>query len=402
MSKYAIQVEDAGVRFRRALDQRQSLTETLMRGRPRRYEDFWAIRHVNLTVEGGAFHGVIGHNGSGKSTLLKMINRIYLPNEGSVKAVGRVAALIELGAGFHPDMTGRENIRLNGSILGLTRRQIRDATEEIIDFSGIRDFINEPVKHYSSGMNARLGFSIATHMRPDVLLIDEVLAVGDEDFQRRCMDQLAVLRKSGCTILLVSHALTQVEALCDEVTWMDHGSALETGVPTDVTAAYLASVKPADGAHSEALEGRAAVQELIATVRVLSHSSAAIPEVVPGATLTVRVVTAPTPRGEKHPFRVLLQKGTGPVVATFDSNAAGVYLESSTESVMIDLSVPEHPLRPGQYRVHVEVLDSSDYESLGRVSDAARFVVTGHADKADMGLIELPHTFTAVDPGQRS
>ena len=178
----AVDIQHVGKRFKRHTDRRNSIKERLVRGRARKPEDFWAVRDVTLQIPKGSVYGLIGHNGSGKSTLLKMIGGIYRPTEGSITTDGRVAALIELGAGFHPDMTGRENINLNGSILGLPRKDIQAVTEEIIEFSGLGDFINDPVKHYSSGMYVRLGFSVAVHMKPDVLVVDEVLA-----FPLRCI-----------------------------------------------------------------------------------------------------------------------------------------------------------------------------------------------------------------------
>ena len=203
MSEIAVGIDDVGKRFMRSAERRNSIKERIVRGRARRAEDFWAVRNVSLDIPKGSVYGLIGHNGSGKSTLLKMIGGIYRPTEGSITSQGRIASLIELGAGFHPEMTGRENIGLNGSILGLPRKEIAAVTDEIIEFSGLRDFIDDPVKHYSSGMYVRLGFAVAVHMKPDVLLVDEVLAVGDEEFQRKCFDHLYALRRAGKTIVVV-------------------------------------------------------------------------------------------------------------------------------------------------------------------------------------------------------
>ena len=185
-----------------------------------------------------------------------MMAGIYRPSEGTIATEGRVAALIELGAGFHPDMTGRENIALNGSILGLPRKEISDVTEEIIDFSGLGDFINDPVKHYSSGMYVRLGFSVAVHMKPDVLLVDEVLAVGDEEFQRKCFDHLYSLRRAGKTIIVVSHGLGQLEGLCDEIAWLERGVLQQHGPAVETIAAYLRKVNADESARNPMVVGR--------------------------------------------------------------------------------------------------------------------------------------------------
>ena len=249
--EHAVTLSSVGKQFRRSADRRNTLKERLVRGKARNATDFWAVRNVDIQIPTGSVYGLIGHNGSGKSTLLKLITGIYRPTEGQITSRGRVAALIELGAGFHPDMTGRENIRLNGSILGLSKSEIDDAMDTIIDFSGIREFIDDPVKHYSSGMYVRLGFSVAVHMRPDVLLVDEVLAVGDEEFQRKCFDHLYTLRREGRTIIVVSHGLGQLEGLCDEVAWLDHGEVQEIGPATDTIASYLKRVN-ADEAMASA------------------------------------------------------------------------------------------------------------------------------------------------------
>ena len=249
-AKNAIEVHNVSKKFIRASDRRTSLKERLVRGKAKNTNEFWAVKDVSFTVPKGSVYGLVGHNGSGKSTMLKLISGIYRPTQGTISAHGRLAALIELGAGFHPEMTGRENISLNGSILGLTRKEISAATDEIIDFSGIREFINDPVKHYSSGMYVRLGFSVAVHMNPEILLVDEVLAVGDEEFQRKCFDHLSKLRKAGKTIVVVSHGLGSLEGLCDEITWLDHGHVEQTGPTTEVIAAYLQKVNTEESARS--------------------------------------------------------------------------------------------------------------------------------------------------------
>jgi len=250
MTDLAVDVQGVSKRFKRHSDRRNSLKERIVRGKAKNSVDFWAVRDVSLQIPKGSVYGLIGHNGSGKSTLLKMLAGIYRPSDGTITTDGRVAALIELGAGFHPDMTGRENIALNGSILGLSRKEINAVTDEIIDFSGLSEFINDPVKHYSSGMYVRLGFSVAVHMKPDVLLVDEVLAVGDEEFQRKCFDHLYSLRRAGKTIVVVSHGLGQLEGLCDEIAWLDHGSMIEHGPAVQTIESYLRKVNADEAARN--------------------------------------------------------------------------------------------------------------------------------------------------------
>ncbi|MGB9723159.1 MAG: ABC transporter ATP-binding protein [Chloroflexia bacterium] len=236
----------------------QELTVNLFRRlrRRRRREDFWALREVSFAVEPGETLGIIGENGSGKSTTLKLISRILEPTSGRITVNGRVSALLELGAGFHPDLTGRENIYLNASLLGFSRREIRRKTESIIAFAELERFIDIPVRHYSSGMFMRLGFAIAIHVDPDILLTDEVLAVGDESFQRKCLEKIAELQRSGKTILFVSHDMNAVRSLCSRVLWLHQGRVQDLGDPNRVVDAYLLFIHEREAAFLEERQRR--------------------------------------------------------------------------------------------------------------------------------------------------
>jgi ABC-2 type transport system ATP-binding protein len=233
-----IRVHDVSKQF--ALRKDKSLKERLVNARRSKEhaEEFWALRDVDLTFPAGSTTGLIGHNGSGKSTLLKIIGGILTPTTGYVERRGRLAALLELGAGFHGDLTGRENVYLNASILGLTRKQTDAYFEEIVDFSGIEEFIDTQVKFYSSGMYVRLAFAVAVHVDPEILLVDEVLSVGDEPFQRKCLDRIRRFQREGRTIVFVSHGLDQVRQLCDRAVLLDHGRVLHDGTPTQAVRAF--------------------------------------------------------------------------------------------------------------------------------------------------------------------
>ncbi len=211
-------------------------------------ETFPALQHVSFTVTTGKTYGVIGRNGSGKSTALKLVAGITKPTSGTVTVHGRISALIELGAGFHPEISGRENVFINGIMLGLTKREITDRFDDIVEFAELQEFIDAPVKTYSSGMYMRLGFAVAIHVDPDVLLVDEVLAVGDEGFTHKCLDKFAELRRRGKTILLVTHSLNVVERFCDEALWLDDGRAMAHGDPKRVVDAYLTAVEKSEEA----------------------------------------------------------------------------------------------------------------------------------------------------------
>src|SRR6266498_2378501 len=205
-------------------------------------QTFPALTDVSFTVAKGSTYGVIGRNGSGKSTALKLVAGITKPTSGTVHVDGRISALIELGAGFHPEISGRENVFINGIMLGLTKREITRRFDEIVEFAELKDFIDAPVKTYSSGMYMRLGFAVAIHVDPDVLLVDEVLAVGDEAFTHKCLDKFAEFRRRGRTVLLVTHSLDLVTRFCDEALWLDGGVAKAQGDPKRVVDAYLTAV----------------------------------------------------------------------------------------------------------------------------------------------------------------
>ncbi|MEA2642892.1 MAG: lipopolysaccharide transport system ATP-binding protein [Chloroflexota bacterium] len=208
-------------------------------------EQFWALREVSFAIEPGASVGIVGTNGSGKSTLLKLMTRILNPTSGSVTVDGRVSALLELGAGFHPELSGRDNVFLNASILGMQRSEVARRFDDIVRFAGLERFIDIPVKHYSSGMYARLGFSVAVHVDPDILLIDEVLSVGDEGFQERCFAAIHRFHRLGRTLVLVSHDLGTIRDVCTEVIWLDRGSIRARGEPREVVSQYLVAAHTA-------------------------------------------------------------------------------------------------------------------------------------------------------------
>ena len=213
-----------------------------------------AVKEVSFAVDRGEAFGIVGRNGSGKSTLLKLISGILKPTSGRISVNGRIAALIELGAGFHPEITGRENIYINGIMLGLSRREIDARFDRIVDFSGIPDFIDQPVKTYSSGMYVRLGFAVAVHVDPDILLIDEVLSVGDEEFSAKCIAKIQEMKYRGVTLVFVTHQLDQVRNLCDRALWLDRGEAVQIGDPVRVVDAYLQQVAAPHAAPQPAPE----------------------------------------------------------------------------------------------------------------------------------------------------
>lgn len=253
-----VQVQGVGKRYRLGTLNRQQLTDDVkawtakLLGRPdptvpldmavdpqRIGEDFWALRDVSFEVRKGEVVGIIGHNGAGKSTLLKLLSRITLPTEGVIRMRGKVSSLLEVGTGFHPELTGRDNIYLNGAILGMRRAEVDAKMDEIIAFSGVTHHIDTPVKRYSSGMRVRLGFAVAAHLEPEILIVDEVLSVGDAEFQRKSMGKMKDSAKSGRTVLFVSHNMTAMRSLCNRVVWLDKGRVRMQGPTEEVVGAYL-------------------------------------------------------------------------------------------------------------------------------------------------------------------
>lgn len=242
MSDWAVRVNDVSKRFRLYHERNQSLKSAILRGRTSKHEDFWALKDISFDVLEGQTHGLIGSNGSGKSTLLKCLAKIYWPTSGTIDYRGRMASLLEVGSGFHLELSGRENIYLNGSILGMSKKEIDSKFDEIVDFSGVERFLDQPVKNYSSGMYVRLGFSIAINVDPDILVVDEVLSVGDEEFQRKSFQKFLEFKKRGKTVILVTHTMPVVEDICDSVTWINDGVMIQTGSAAQVVKKYQSSI----------------------------------------------------------------------------------------------------------------------------------------------------------------
>ncbi len=240
MNDNIIMIRDASVRFNLAMQRQMSMKDQVMRliRKDRRIQEFFALKHINLQVRRGESWGFIGRNGSGKSTLLKLVTGILSPYEGEVAVSGTVAPLLELGAGFDIELTGRENIVMNGLILGMTEKQVRDRFDDIVGFSELEKFLDVPVKNYSSGMRARLGFAVATSARADILIADEVLSTGDHRFQQKCENRMQDLLDGGTTLLFVSHSADAVRRMCQKVMWLDHGETQMIGNTEEVLAAY--------------------------------------------------------------------------------------------------------------------------------------------------------------------
>ena len=371
MSDVAIQTNELGKSYNLGLSRRgygtlrESVVETAkgslrrLTGRRRdgdvRGDTLWALKDLTMTVRQGEVVGLIGHNGAGKSTLLKILSRIVEPTAGWADVTGRTGSLLEVGTGFHPELTGRENIFLNGSILGMRRSEIRARFDEIVAFADIERFLDTPVKRYSSGMSVRLAFAVAAHLEPEILLVDEVLAVGDAAFQRKSLGKMNEVAKAGRTVIFVSHNLAILQALCDRGVLLERGEVVTDAPVTEAIDTYLRTLERA--ASQDLLErtdrdSRGYDESLIRRVEIHDNLGGHADAVVAGRPATVVVeVTEALPMTE---CRLTILNSLGHPVATFDSEvSAPTDVRDSELGGRIECEIEELPLLPGRYRIDV-------------------------------------------------
>ena len=362
---------------------------------------FWALQDVSLNVLRGASVGVIGRNGAGKSTLLKLLAGITAPTRGRIVIHGRVAALIELGSGFHPELTGRENVFLSGAILGMRRREIATKLERIVEFAGVRQFIDTPVKWYSSGMYVRLGFAVAAHMEPDILLVDEVLAVGDAEFQVKCLQRIQELKNQGTTSLLISHDLTAVERLCDRAVLLEAGTIAATGTPADVVATYhrrLALWDPPSGETSlDSPKSGVALTNL--TFHNPDEPRAVSFKTGEPLTVSLRYAAAkPIPNVE---FELRYYSADGKTLIA--SPRTGEHRESlhlTPPGGVIEFTCAALPLKPGSYSIGAVVRDVATLKILAWWDGESRLYVRN--GPATDGQFYMPHSWRVVHADDES
>ena len=361
-----VRVQDVSKRF--ILHKDKSLKERLMFVGRSRAEDFWALRNVTLDIKTGTTVGLVGHNGSGKSTLLKVVGGIIQPTSGSVVRRGRMAALLELGAGFHPDLSGRENVYLNAAILGLNRQETDKHFDEIVEFSGIEEFIDTQVKFYSSGMYVRLAFSVAVHVDPDLLLVDEVLAVGDEPFQRKCMDKIAEFQAEGRTIVLVSHSSDQVGRLCDRVVVLHAGEMIHDGDPAEGIRVLRDGYEEDRVTHLKASPDAAALDKPLLLGEVTART-------VVGADSTDVVVTATVDVTAAIPgwgVGVAIDTTLGMRLYAMNTFTMGTTFPITPGRHVIEVTLADIRLGAGKYLISVG-LGLPDGETIDRRGSAAAF-----------------------------
>jgi lipopolysaccharide transport system ATP-binding protein len=360
-------------------------------GRGERHELFWAVRDASFEVERGGALGLVGDNGAGKTTLLAMLAGATTPTEGDLAVSGRRSAILELGAGFHPEFTGRENIHLVGVAQGMTRTEIADRSDEIVDFSGLGEFIDRPVRTYSSGMFLRLAFSIATAAAPDVLIVDEALAVGDQRFQLKCTDRIASFVEHGGTLVFCSHNLYQVKKLCRQALWIDHGAVLAQGPAGEVCDLYTdrARARVLAG-HTGTTEGPALLE--VRRVEAVDRNGRSLTQVETGEPVTVRVWLRRFPGGDVEPgCAVGLVRSDGLVCYVASTELDDVRLQDlGSDEFYIALHFPELSLFGGTYHLNVATIDSRRPLIMLDVREGeAPFSVVN--SKTDWGVCRLPH-----------
>ena len=389
----AIEVEGVTKAFRLYTDKPTSLKERVLRFRRVRYGHFTALRDINLDIEAGTTVGILGHNGSGKSTLLKCMAGIIQPTAGVVRVAGRMAALLELGAGFHPELSGRENVYLNGSILGLKRVEVDRVFDDIVGFAELETFIDTPVKHYSSGMYVRLGFAVAVNVDPEILLVDEVLSVGDEAFQRKCIDKVKTFQGEGRTIVVVTHAADLVRQMCDRAAALEHGSMVAQGEPNEVIREFrerlLKAATPAEDMSPELV--RSELSPMWGRVKIaaalVSYATPTQDAVAPGEPMRLDVtLDAPEPVDDVV-VGIAVYSSMGWLVFGTNTHLHGIDLGTVSGRRQVTFAFPEVPLLDGTYAVTIGVhtrggLVYDSWEQLRRFEVAA--------PGRDIGLVRLP------------
>ena len=391
----AITVEGLGKKFRLMQDRNWTLKATLLAGHRTRYEEFWALRDVSFEIPTGETFGIVGGNGSGKSTLLKVLAGILRADEGSAVARGRLSALLELGAGFHPELTGRENVYLNGSILGFTSREIRNLFDDIVEFAELEQFIDEPVRNYSSGMYMRLGFSVAIHVEPEILLVDEILAVGDLTFQKRCLDRFARLRDEGRTIVVVSHDLDMIGRLCDSSVWINKGELASVGSSSSVLEDFIShdgnsDVNVSDQSHQLRLKP----DDLVKSLELVDVNGHSMSSTASGQPALIRVRYDADKAGEPVTVALGLYRADGTHVSSINSGAA-TSAGNDVGVIEVDYQMSSLPVQSGTYEISIALHSRDMTKVFERHTHLFRFEVDPVAGSHQTGLVALGGNWSA-------
>lgn len=365
-------------------------------------ETLWALKDVSFEVERGQTVALIGANGAGKTTILKLLSKVTRPTSGDIKVDGRISALIELGAGFHMDLTGRENVFLSGSIMGLSQKEIEAKFDSIVAFAGLERFIDTPVKRYSSGMYVRLGFAVAIHVEPEVLLVDEVLAVGDMAFQRRCLDKISEIRSKGATVLFVSHNMRTVESLCTQGIWMEKGQVRQIGPLPPIIAGYTDEMNRAINAGNVSQYGgserRGSGEVQFTTLRLRNGSKGETNQFRLGDKLVLEMGYRAHQRVRKPSFDVAVYADNGTRVCTATTRLSGCTPEYLEGEGVVRCVFDSIPFMPGGYSATVAIFDEDDLGMYDQWYRAVAFTVDSelmgdvqwHLQQEEHGVVYLP------------
>ena len=394
MSEPAIIVDSVSKNFRLYHERNRYIKAAILRGRRARYEEFWALEDVSFEVEHGSTLGLIGSNGSGKSTMLKCLTGIYRPDKGRITVNGNIAALLELGSGFHPELSGRENIYLNAAILGLSKKDAQRQFDSIVEFAGLERFIDTAVKNYSSGMQIRLGFSIAAHVEPEILLIDEVLTVGDQTFQRKSSEKIEQFRREGRTIVVVSHSLASVQQLCKEVIWLEKGHMMMRGPAAEVISAYTGESYAQHAAMDADFRERWGTEEVrIDRIDLLSDSGEKIERVETNGAITISTQLTAQTSVRAPVVKVSISKLDGDIVWSSTSRKSDLGLGNLNNPVVVNIAIPKLPLLEGTYYISVACTDTTGTTDFDHCQNWVRFDVH-QSDLFEEGLVAVPSTWT--------
>jgi ABC-2 type transport system ATP-binding protein len=389
MPRSAVEVDHVTKRFRLYHEKPHSLKERVIKFRQNTFEEFLALKDVSLTVNEGETVGLLGHNGSGKSTLLKCMAGTLRPTQGHIRLRGRVAALLELGAGFHPELTGRENVYLNGSILGFSASDIDRIFDDIVEFAEIGPFIDNQVKHYSSGMYARLGFAVAVNVEPDILLIDEVLAVGDEQFQRKCMDRIKRFQREGRTIFVVTHAADVVRQICDRGAVLDRGTLIAYTDPAEAVRIYRdALTKKGEELPKEAIDDPRLTTKKVRFTKVTVEYADEQLYMLPGQPLVVRCGYEMSEPTDDVVFSFTMHDADGNLLISTNSMILGDDLDLSRTAGVVVFEIESVPLMGGHYFLTLGIHSRDGGTSYDHRDQLDRFEVK-HTSSA-IGRVQLP------------
>ena len=406
----AIKLENISKKFRirNLKTQHTTLKSLLLRKSrfPKGNDLLYALKDISTSIERGKTVGIIGHNGSGKSTLLKIISKIYRPDTGRIKVNGRISTLIELGAGFHPEFSGRENVFINGIILGLSKKEIKNRFDSIVEYANLENFIDAPVRTYSSGMYMRLGFSIAVNVEPDILLIDEILAVGDEAFSRKCNDRIEDLQKKGKTLLIVSHDLQAIEKWCDEVIWMNQGMINEIGPPHKVMEKYKKSISNSDhgsdrgnalslkkaaiGKHGR----RWGTKEIeIVSIRLLNSKNEESSAYKTGERMTIEIGYKENKPVSNPVFGFAFFRSDGVCCYGSNTNIENIPLVKLKKDGFVHIDIKRLDFISGLYHLDIAIHDKNDY-TFDHLSHCLSFLIS--SDINDTGIFRVKHKWEFI------